>query len=379
MFKPFISLLGFILLTIPFNAQSALDAYVFEEHNRGFIKEATVQIYQLPENYVRGEYTTDQDGHFNVPLAPGQYRVVCKKELFYPKMDTFTIGTTTAFVKISLQRRPGYLFDATIAEERTSPTAIVDGISGTRVEIYNRTTRRPELILLEHPNAFFQFTFEQGNHYTIMIRKPGFIAKRIEARVNVEGCIICVDGVRELNPGITENLTANNTMGTLLSNIELEKVKINKKIAIRNIYYDFNKWDIRPDAARQLDNVVTLLKDNPTLSVELGSHTDARGNDLYNDTLSQKRAEAAVQYIVDQGIPSARITAKGYGETQLNNRCANGINCTEEQHQENRRTELRITGISEDKLEILQWKSLEDIIKAEDAAKSKKNKPLSTN
>lgn len=379
MFKPFIPLLGCILLTSPFSAQSALDAYVFEENNRGFIKDATVQIYQLPENYVRGEYATDQNGHFKVPLAPGQYRVVCKKELFYPKMDTFTIGATAAFVKISMQRRPGYLFDATIAETRTDPTSVVDGVTGARVEIYNRTTRRPELILLDHPNAFFQFTFEQGNHYTIMIRKPGFIAKRIEARVNVEGCIICVDGVRELNPGITETLTANNTMGTLLSNIELEKVKINKKIAIRNIYYDFNKWDIRSDAARQLDNVVTLLKDNPTLNVELGSHTDARGNDLYNDTLSQKRAEAAVQYIVDQGIPSTRITAKGYGETQLNNRCVNGVNCTEEQHQENRRTELQITGISEDKLETLQWKSLEDIIKAEEATKSKKNKPLSTN
>jgi outer membrane protein OmpA-like peptidoglycan-associated protein len=163
-------------------------------------------------------------------------------------------------------------------------------------------------------------------------------------------------------------------MGTLLSNIELEKVKINKKIAIRNIYYDFNKWDIRPDAARQLDNVVTLLKDNPTLSVELGSHTDARGNDFYNDTLSQKRADAAVQYIVDQGVPGTRIVAKGYGETQLNNRCSNGINCTEEQHQENRRTELRITGISSDGLEKLQWQSLEDIIKAEEAAKSKKPK-----
>ena len=142
MFKVFVPLLGSLLFTLSSNAQSALDAYIFEENNRGFIKEASVQIFQLPENYVRGEYTSDQDGHFKVPLAPGQYRVVSKKELFYPKMDTFTVGSTTTFVKISMQRRPGYLFDATIAEERTSSTAVVDGVSGSRVEIYNRTTRK---------------------------------------------------------------------------------------------------------------------------------------------------------------------------------------------------------------------------------------------
>lgn len=346
-------------------SQSVLDGYIFEQNNRGFLNQASVSIYQLPENYVRGETQSDQDGHFSLPLAPGTYRLVTKKDLFYPKTDTIIVGAEKTYAKIMLQRRPGYLFDASIAETRTDPSQVVDGISGTRVEIYNRTSRRPELILLDHPNAFFQFTFEQGNHYTIMIRKPGFIAKRIEARVNVEGCIICVDGVREFNPGVTENLTAGNTMGTLLSNIELEKVKLDKRITVRNIYYDFDKWDIRKDAAKQLDKVVTLMKDNPGISIELGSHTDARGNDTYNDTLSQKRAEAAVAYIIEQGVEADRITAKGYGETQLTNRCKNGVSCSEEEHQQNRRTELRITAIKNEALEINHWKSLEEIIREE--------------
>lgn len=362
--KILIILLCLILEDI-IHAQSMLDGFVFEENNRGFLNQASVSIFQLPENYVRGELTTDRDGHFSIPLAPGTYRLVIKKDLFYPKTDTIVVGKEKTYAKIQMHRRPGYLFDATIAEARTEPTQVVDGITGARVEIYNRTSRRPELVLLDHPNAFFQFTFEQGNHYTIMIRKPGFIAKRIEARVNVEGCIICVDGVRELNPGVTDNLTAGNTMGTLLSNIELEKVKLDKRITIRNIYYDFDKWDIRPDAAKQLDKVVTLMKDNPGLSIELGSHTDSRGNDSYNDTLSQKRADAAIAYIIENGIDRDRITAKGYGETQITNRCKNGVNCSEDEHQQNRRTELRITAIANDELEIKHWKSLEEIIREE--------------
>ncbi len=84
------------------------------------------------------------------------------------------------------------------------------------------------------------------------------------------------------------------------------------------------------------------MTDNPTIWIELGSHTDSRGKDSYNLTLSQKRAESAVQYIISKGIDKNRITAKGYGETQLVNKCANGINCSDEEHQLNRRTEFKI-------------------------------------
>lgn len=88
--------------------------------------------------------------------------------------------------------------------------------------------------------------------------------------------------------------------------------------------------------------MVKILKDNPTIWIELGSHTDSRGKDAYNLNLSQKRAESAVDYIVSRGIDRNRITARGYGETQLLNRCSNGVECTEEEHQLNRRTEFKI-------------------------------------
>jgi len=111
---------------------------------------------------------------------------------------------------------------------------------------------------------------------------------------------------------------------------------------LKNIHYDFDKSNIRPDAAVILDNVIAVLKQNPTLRIELSSHTDSRGNDSYNMRLSQRRADAAVEYLVKNGIERSRLVAKGYGESRLLNGCGNGVNCSEEQHQENRRTEIKV-------------------------------------
>jgi outer membrane protein OmpA-like peptidoglycan-associated protein len=124
----------------------------------------------------------------------------------------------------------------------------------------------------------------------------------------------------------------------------LEGIVINKAIRIENIYYDFDKSFIRPDAAIELDKLVRILQDNPTVQIELGSHCDSRGSFAYNDALSQRRAQAAVDYIVSKGISKDRITAKGYGERQLLNKCSDGVPCTEEEHQWNRRTEFKVTG-----------------------------------
>ncbi|MEY2792414.1 MAG: hypothetical protein RJA76_406 [Bacteroidota bacterium] len=128
--------------------------------------------------------------------------------------------------------------------------------------------------------------------------------------------------------------------------ITMDKPEVGKEITqlyqINTIYYDLDKSDIRTDAAIELDKIVQFLNDNEYVSLELGSHTDARASASYNIKLSQRRAESAVNYIVSKGIQSNRLKAKGYGETQLINECADGVNCTEEQHQENRRTEFVI-------------------------------------
>lgn len=132
------------------------------------------------------------------------------------------------------------------------------------------------------------------------------------------------------------------TSTELKQDLFLAEIVANKAIRIDNIYYDFNKWDIRPDAAKELDKLVKIMLDNPTIWITLGSHTDSRGNDQYNEWLSQKRADAVVKYIINRGINKNRITAKGYGESELINNCANGVACSVTEHQANRRTVFKI-------------------------------------
>ncbi len=115
-----------------------------------------------------------------------------------------------------------------------------------------------------------------------------------------------------------------------------------KTFEVKDIYYDYNKSNIRKDAAKVLDKLVDLLREFPEMEIELSSHTDSRGTDGYNQKLSQSRADSAVRYLESKGISSSRMRSAGYGERVLKNDCADGVNCNEAQHQENRRTEIKI-------------------------------------
>lgn len=129
---------------------------------------------------------------------------------------------------------------------------------------------------------------------------------------------------------------------------EMEKLIVSDEkehyYTVDNIYYDYDAYEIRSDAARELDKLVKLLKDNPGLVIELHSHTDSRGAHYYNDGLSEKRAKAAVQYIISKGIEKDRLGYKGLGKRKPVINCPEETSCTEEQHQKNRRTEFIVLG-----------------------------------
>ena len=120
-------------------------------------------------------------------------------------------------------------------------------------------------------------------------------------------------------------------------NVELKRIDIGKTIALRNIFFDFDKATIRSESANELNRLIKLLTDNPTLKIELGSHTDSKGSDDYNQKLSQSRSQSVVAYLIEKGISSDRLVAKGYGET-----VPVATNDTEDGRQENRRTEFKI-------------------------------------
>jgi outer membrane protein OmpA-like peptidoglycan-associated protein len=127
--------------------------------------------------------------------------------------------------------------------------------------------------------------------------------------------------------------------------IELKKLAVGGKIVLRNIFFDLDKATLRPESTAELERLTKLMNDVPTLKIELGGHTDSRGSDSYNLELSQKRAKAVVDYLTTKGISADRLKWAGYGETQLVNKCSNGVSCTDEQHQENRRTEFKVLSL----------------------------------
>ncbi len=112
---------------------------------------------------------------------------------------------------------------------------------------------------------------------------------------------------------------------------------------IEKVYYDFGKYSILPEASKILDKVINIMEKDPLLVIEISSHTDARSSNVYNLQLSEKRANAAVEYIIKGGIAKGRLSGKGYGESQLINKCVDGVECTEEEHAKNRRTEFKIS------------------------------------
>jgi outer membrane protein OmpA-like peptidoglycan-associated protein/tetratricopeptide (TPR) repeat protein len=128
-------------------------------------------------------------------------------------------------------------------------------------------------------------------------------------------------------------------------NIELKKLSVGSKIVLRNIFFDLDKATLRPESTAELNRLIKLMNDVPTLKIELGGHTDSRGSDTYNQQLSEKRAAAVVDYLTKNGIAANRLESAGYGETQLVNGCKNGVKCSDEQHQENRRTEFKVLSL----------------------------------
>jgi outer membrane protein OmpA-like peptidoglycan-associated protein len=111
-----------------------------------------------------------------------------------------------------------------------------------------------------------------------------------------------------------------------------------------HIYYDFDQAYIRDDAKEELGKLQKLLEENPQYIIEIGSHTDARGSNHYNQRLSQRRAESVVRWLSDKGISRSRLVARGYGETVNVNDCVNNVPCSEREHQMNRRTEFKVIG-----------------------------------
>ncbi len=265
---------------------------------------------------------TDEKGKYLVTVSiKSNYTINCKNSLyipyssqFEPKSQTIYGGTMIANIELGFYGVFGSVFKKGTKEKIPF------------VEIYCKPDNSNQ-ILSATTDSLGDFKIVMGKDidYKLLLNKNGFFT--FQEKYSTKGK---PEGWTNINEFV---------------GLYLDKIEVNKAIEIPNIYYDMGKYNIRPDAAVELDKIVVFLNTNPNIHVELGSHTDSRGSAKTNKILSQKRAQAAVNYIVKHGIDSDRISAKGYGETKLKNRCGNGVKCSEEEHQQNRRTEIRVTSL----------------------------------
>jgi len=184
---------------------------------------------------------------------------------------------------------------------------------------YNDTTYN----IKTNEKGTFRIELEEQTYHQFTISKPDYLSK--DDNFSTRGV--------ERNPS--------NPVRNFSKEFEIDKVFKNVEITLEGIYYDLDKYYIRPDAKPVLNRLANILLRNPQINIELASHTDCRGGNAYNQKLSQNRAQAAVNYLVSKGIAKERMVAKGYGETQPVTTCACN-RCSEDEHQLNRRTTFKI-------------------------------------
>jgi outer membrane protein OmpA-like peptidoglycan-associated protein/tetratricopeptide (TPR) repeat protein len=182
-----------------------------------------------------------------------------------------------------------------------------------------------------------------GKKQTFTVKDDGFfrmeLAENTDYLFNASFADYLSNSAKFSTKGIAKDPA--NPVQTFELEIVLDKIFRNREIVLENIYYDYDKWDIRPDAEPTLNRLAEVLRQNADIRIQLGSHTDCRGNDAYNQTLSQRRAQSAVNYLISKGIDPVRLSAKGYGESQPAADCACS-SCNEAEHQTNRRTTFKV-------------------------------------
>jgi outer membrane protein OmpA-like peptidoglycan-associated protein len=168
-------------------------------------------------------------------------------------------------------------------------------------------------------NGNFNFTAICEKQYSIRAVKEGYLPNEVVINTPAISGTIQVD-----IPLTRKDICDPNDLGC--------------KLNLQPIYFDFDRYNIRPDAEVELAKIQAAMVEYPELVIHIESHTDSRGNDAYNEALSEKRAQSTLNWLVSKGIDRNRLSAKGYGEYRLVNECSNGVKCTEEEHQLNRRS-----------------------------------------
>jgi outer membrane protein OmpA-like peptidoglycan-associated protein/tetratricopeptide (TPR) repeat protein len=303
-----------VKLSIP---EFILNATVKNEVTNDKIENALVKL----KNEKTGEVDTvqaDENGEFSVKLKPhSQYSYTVIKEN-YDSVKSEVISTeglheSQTFNNEVKLNTSGVSFKIKVLDSKTKQP-----LANATIKVKQQNTNKEVVVNTDgQGNAIVKA--EKGNDYTLHVMLNDYTGQSI-------------------------NLSTNNLTTKVVEQVvELDFfAKKGDIITLQHIYYDYQKAKLRPESLIELDKLVTYLNDNPNTKVELRSHTDSRGPSLENLDLSQRRAQACVDYLISKGVKKENLIAKGYGEEMILNQCKNGVYCSDSEHQVNRRTEIKI-------------------------------------
>lgn len=298
------------------------EALIYDSNTEQILDSAKVTLINLSTKEKIITYT-DNEGKVSNKIDPfSNYSLKIEKSGYLPEEANFSTIDDEVNAEIPLVKDFGIVLEVTVIDAKTK-----EEIPAAKIELIQLLSANKET---NTANAYGKTIFMLDEE----------IEYRVKASKKTSGDEVYLAVSNDFNTFDVES------PANLYTTIELRKVNKKQEIRVENIYYDVGKYLIRKDAEPELNKLIKTLNDNPGMEIELSSHTDCRGSKKSNASLSANRAEAAVNYLIKNGINYRRLTATGYGETKLTNNCAcEGAvksSCTEDEHQKNRRTVFSI-------------------------------------
>ncbi len=278
---------------------------------------------------VTGTTITASDGSYSFDIDPkGTYTLKAARTSYMPRTESVKgAGDGVEVTKnISLEKEASMSLFGKLTEKTSG-----EPIKNAKVTLIDNLSGKQEIFTTDENGTFLKALSDKKLRdrvsYQIKMEAQGYLSNSITYNKLLDR-----DGQYDVHAEAELKLKL----------ISAGISKLEDFIDVKPIFFDIGKSDIRPDAAKELDKIVQVMNDNPTIEVELGAHTDSRGDAAKNLTLSQERATSSANYIKARITNPDRIFGKGYGETQLKNRCSDGVQCSEQEHSANRRTEFKI-------------------------------------
>ncbi len=301
-----------------------LNVLVYDSKTKLPLTASTIRIIESGRE--KKVITTSDSGTFNFLMTPGrQYQIITEKDRY--QSDSIEIETksmaiaSTQNLSIGMDKKAE---TTTLAGKIYANNKKKAGMANAKVRLIDSNTGVEQFAMTSKDGTYKFENVPIDGHFRLDAIKKNFASMPID---------------------ITPEMLASKK--ELVTNVVL--IKANDVVKINNIYYDLNKYNIRPDAALILDGVVQMMNSNPSMKIEMRAHTDCRQTDEYNMALSQRRAQAAVDYLISKGITADRLTSKGFGETIPIVKCdcdnTGAKICSERDYQRNRRTEFKILSL----------------------------------